>query len=75
MPDVDGDTLFANMTLAYDSLSDGMKKHIADLHGIHLSGTRKINHAPTGEARRDLSVKLNPPMVQPVVRVHPDKQA
>jgi len=72
LPEVGGDTLFANMTMAYDTLSDGMKKLIADLHGIHLSGTRKINHAPTGEARRELSIKLNPPMAQPVVRVHPE---
>ena len=35
------DTLFANMTLAYDTLSDGMKKLIADMHGIHLSGTAR----------------------------------
>jgi taurine dioxygenase len=72
VPEVGGDTLFANMTMAYDALSDGMKKLIADLHGIHLSGTRKINHEPTGAARRELSVKLNPPMAQPVVRVHPE---
>lgn len=72
VPEVGGDTLFANMTLAYDTLSDGMKKLIADLHGVHLSGTRKINHAPTGEARRELSIKLNPPIAQPVVRVHPE---
>jgi taurine dioxygenase len=72
LPEVGGDTLFANMTMAYDTLSDGMKKLIADLHGIHLSGTRKINVADAGEARRNEVMKLNPPIAQPVVRVHPE---
>jgi len=72
VPEVGGDTLFANCTLAYDALSDGMKKLIAHLHGIQLAGTRKINHAPTGEARREEQKKLNPPIAQPVVRVHPE---
>ncbi len=72
VPEVGGDTLFANMTLAYNTLSDGMKKLIADLHGIQLAGTRKINHAPTGLERLEEQKKLNPPIAQPVVRVHPE---
>lgn len=72
VPEVGGDTLFANMTLAYDTLSGGMKKLIADLHGIQLAGTRKINHAPTGVERAAEQRKLNPPIAQPVVRVHPE---
>ena len=72
LPEVGGDTLFANMTMAYDTLSDGMKKLIADLHGIHLSGTRKINVADKGNERRNEVMKLNPPIAQPVVRVHPE---
>ena len=72
VPEVGGDTLFANMTLAYDTLSEGMKKLIADLHGIQLAGTRKINYAPTGDTRAEEQRKLNPPIAQPVVRVHPE---
>jgi taurine dioxygenase len=72
VPEVGGDTLFANMTLAYDALSDGMKKLIADLHGIHLSGTRKINYEPAGVSRAKQQRKLNPPIAQPLVRVHPE---
>jgi len=72
LPEVGGDTLFANMAMAYDTLSEGMKKLIADLHGIHLSGTRKINKQDAGEARRAEVMKLNPPIAQPVVRVHPE---
>ena len=72
VPEVGGDTLFANMYLAYDALSDGMKKLIAGLHGIHMSGTRKLANDDTGVARAAEQKRLNPPVAQPVVRVHPE---
>lgn len=72
VPEVGGDTLFANMYAAYDALSEGMKKLIKDLHGIHMSGTRKINNAESGVVRMQEQKKINPPIAQPVVRVHPE---
>jgi taurine dioxygenase len=72
VPEVGGDTLFANMVMAYDALSDGMKKLIANLHGIHLSGTRKLANDNSGIERMQEQKKLNPPVAQPVVRVHPE---
>ena len=72
IPDVGGDTQFANMYAAYDALSDGMKKLIADLHGIHMSGTRKVDDAKLGAKRVDEQVRISPPIAQPVVRVHPE---
>ncbi|HEX9672030.1 MAG TPA: TauD/TfdA family dioxygenase [Burkholderiales bacterium] len=72
VPEVGGDTLFANMYLAYDTLSAGMKKLIADVHGIHLSGTRKLANDTTGVVRADEQKRINPPVAQPVVRVHPE---
>ena len=69
IPPVGGDTMFANMTKAYDALSDGMKKLIADLQGIHV-GKRKI--ADLTPERAEESRRLNPPIAQPVVRVHPE---
>jgi taurine dioxygenase len=72
VPEVGGDTLFANMTLAYDALSEGMKKLIAGLHGIHLSGTRKLANDSTGIERMAEQKRINPPVAQPVVRVHPE---
>ena len=59
VPDVGGDTMFANMYLAYDTLSERMKKLIAGLHGVHLPGT--------AQSRRTI-----PPIAQPLVRVHPE---
>ena len=72
VPEVGGDTMFANMYLAYDALSDGMKKLIAGLHGIHLSGTRRIANSATGIPRAEEQKRINPPVAQPVVRVHPE---
>jgi taurine dioxygenase len=72
VPEVGGDTLFASMYLAYDALSDGMKKLIAGLHGIHLSGTRRLANDNSGIERQAEQKKLNPPVAQPVVRVHPE---
>jgi taurine dioxygenase len=72
VPEVGGDTLFANMYLAYETLSEGMKKLIADLHGIQMSGTRKIANTATGVPRAEEQRRINPPVAQPVVRVHPE---
>lgn len=67
IPPVGGDTMFANMTLAYDTLSEGMKKFIATLHGIHLPG-RALPHASAERLEEDR--RLNPPIAQPLVRTH-----
>ena len=72
VPEVGGDTLFASMYLAYDTLSEGMKRLIAGLQGIHLSGTRKLANDTTGVARAEEQKRINPPVAQPVVRVHPE---
>lgn len=72
IPEVGGDTVFANMYLAYETLSDGMKKLIADLHGIQMSGTRKIADPSLAVERIQEQLRLNPPIAQPVVRVHPE---
>jgi taurine dioxygenase len=72
VPEVGGDTVFANMYLAYETLSDGMKAMIAELHGIQMSGTRKIHDEQGAIKRVEEQRKLNPPIAQPVVRVHPE---
>lgn len=69
IPDVGGDTMFANMYRAYETLSDGMRKLIDGLHGVHV-GSRKIVDL-TPERAADIK-KLNPPVAQPLVRTHPE---
>ena len=67
IPEVGGDTMFTNMYLAYETLSEGMKKLIAELYGIHTT-TRKLDDA---ERAADMK-RRNPPVAQPLVRVHPE---
>lgn len=69
IPPVGGDTMFANMTKAYEGLSDGMKKLIADVDGIHVGKRKIVDLSPERAAE---SARLNPPIAQPVVRVHPE---
>src|SRR5262249_6064212 len=60
IPDVGGDTLFANMYLAYDTLSAGMKKLIAPLYCIFPG-----RPAEPGRLAR-------PAVAHPLVRRHPE---
>lgn len=69
VPPVGGDTLFANMYLAYATLSQRMKGIIDDLHGIHLSERKNSGLSAQWEAENR---RLNPPVAQPLVRVHPE---
>ena len=68
LPDVGGDTMFANMYLAYDSLSDGMKKILAGLDGIHARQRKYTDLTP----ERAEFLKRQRPVAQPAVRVHPE---
>lgn len=69
IPPVGGDTMFTNMYLAYDTLSEGMKAMIAPLHGVH-TGRRKVTDHNTEREREQ--TRINPPIAQPLVRVHPE---
>jgi len=69
IPPVGGDTMFTNMYRAYDTLSDGMKAMIEPVHAIH-TGRRKVQD--TNSEREKEQTRINPPIAQPVVRVHPE---
>lgn len=74
LPDVGGDTLFANMYSAYEALSDGMKNMLAPLRAVN-SGSKKAA-AVTREDRISESGKgassVQLESVHPVVRTHPE---
>src|SRR3954465_14604870 len=59
IPPVGGDTMFTNMYTAYDALSDGMKKLLEGLHGIH-TGSRKVDDL--NSEREKEQRKINPPI-------------
>lgn len=69
IPPVGGDTMWANMYKAYETLSPNMQRIVEDLWAVH-----DITHSKVNEGRRDMDeMRVNtPPVVQPMVRVHPE---
>jgi len=74
LPVYGGDTIFANMYLAYETLSDAMKKLLEPLKAVNKSNLPTA--VSTRKARIDDSAKANPESVltatHPVVRTHPE---
>lgn len=76
-PPYGGDTLFANQYLAYETLSDGMKKLIAPLKAIHTDrmvagpAVVKRNESRTTKPRTDADWRETI-SVHPVVVTHPE---
>jgi taurine dioxygenase len=72
VPEVGGDTLFANMYRAYETLSAGMQKMLEGLHAVHYAGDRKLGDTAADRAHVEEQLRLSPPVAHPVVRVHPE---
>ena len=74
VPEVGGDTLFANMYLAYDSLSEGMKKIIAPLRGINSAEKTDAAVTRTNRAaeRPKDAETIKTISSHPLVRTHPE---
>jgi taurine dioxygenase len=70
LPEVGGDTMFSNMYLAYETLSEGMKKLIASVDAVHPGAKSRLDDS-TPERLAETK-RLNPPVAQPLVRVHPE---
>ncbi len=70
-PSVGGDTMFANMYMAYETLSPKMREFLDGLEAVHdaslIEGLDKRGPEVANEFRR-----LNPPVVHPAVRLHPE---
>jgi taurine dioxygenase len=63
LPEAGGDTMFANQYLAYETLSDGMKRLLQDLRAWH--GGAKL-------AAYSGIENTAPPQSHPIVRTHPE---
>ena len=70
-PPVGGDTMFANMYLAYETLSARMRAFIETLEAVHdvalIKGIEKRDPVKVDDMKR-----RNPPVVHPVVKTHPE---
>ncbi|MEN6542702.1 TauD/TfdA family dioxygenase [Parvibaculum sp.] len=80
LPELGGDTIFANLALAYDALSDGLKRTLEGLNAVHSSrhvfGYQAAAKAPDKVA--DLKNRIGNPdaatqdAIHPVVLRHPE---
>lgn len=76
VPEVGGDTLFASMYLAYETLSEGLKRTLEGLKAWHSSRHVFGEDGSTRETRRDGRIQ-NPELatqdaLHPVVITHPE---
>jgi taurine dioxygenase len=76
LPEEGGDTLFANMVAAYAALPPGLQARIDHLQAEHSYEARnKAQQEAVGALRPGLSEAQKsqvPPVVHPVVRLHPE---
>lgn len=69
VPDEGGDTLFCDMTAAYEGLSEALKQRLASLKAVH-----NYAHTPR-EIFKSGEVKPPPDCVHPVIRTNPETGA
>ncbi len=74
LPPYGGDTEFANMYMAYETLSDGLKKLLGPLNGVSVSNTAMAQQ--TRQARVDDQTNTTElkvlTAIHPVIRTHPE---
>ncbi len=73
VPDVGGDTLFANMEAAYDKLDDATKHKAENLIATHDNETFLNGMRTRGASEAEIDNKRLefPPSTHPVIRTHP----
>jgi taurine dioxygenase len=76
VPPFGGDTLFANQYLAYESLSDGLKRTLKGLKAVHtdrmVAGPRAGMNAHRSTKVREDADWCETITIHPVVRTHPE---
>ena len=76
VPPAGGDTLWASMTAAYDSLAPQLQQYVRGLTALHSwegpEVTASVRAKSDGEARYREMREAYPPLEVPVVTVHPE---
>ena len=74
VPEAGGDTIFANQYLAYETLSDGMKRLLAGLKGVASSAKADSSRTREDRIRSDGSADARKLLTaeHPVIRTHPE---
>ncbi len=74
MPEIGGDTMFANMFMAYETLSEPMKRFIGGLSAVHDYSHAYDTYFAHLKERPPLTAEARartPPVEHPMVRPHP----
>ncbi|MBL8557941.1 MAG: TauD/TfdA family dioxygenase [Hyphomonadaceae bacterium] len=75
VPDFGGDTLFASMTKAYDTLSPGLKQTLEGLRAVHSANREYSAQGASAQKRGSMQVAdaegMAGEFTHPVVKVHP----
>lgn len=69
LPQVGGDTLFSDMVMAYEGLSEKMKEFCCGLTAVH--DIARVFAKRLGKDPKELHAKF-PPQEHPVIRTHPE---
>lgn len=74
VPDIGGDTLFANMEAAYDDLDEELKQRLDGLIAEHDAPGfhQRMRELGSSEEKVEAIRKEFPPVHHPVIRTHPD---
>lgn len=79
VPPHGGDTMWTNMYLAYESLSDGLKKTLDGLKAVHsankqygIDGSEAAKNNAKRSMKPNVSESAKAEIVHPVVRTHPE---
>jgi len=74
VPPIGGDTLFANQYLAYETLSDGMKRLLGPLKGVSSSAKAATTRTREDRKRTDPASQAHEDFTaeHPAVRTHPE---
>ena len=69
LPEVGGDTLFANMVMAYESLDEELQQRLCQMTAVH--DIARVFAGRLGRDAASLHEKF-PPQEHPVIRTHPE---
>lgn len=74
IPPYGGDTLWASISAAYESLSEPMRRLVDDLEAVHdfRHGFQESLAEPGGAERLTGAIAENPPVTHPLIVTHPE---
>lgn len=73
LPGIGGETQFANMAMAYAALPEAVRRQVDGLRAVHSWEASRRNSG--SRLATEAQQRERPPVIHPVVRIHPDTGA